>query len=125
VCRPRRQGAAREDFYDPRKSRAFVPLIKDASYDARVNKLLFADVGKSFDLRSALHAVPAPVVIVQAYEDRVNAIDDIRAALPQAKVLWIDHAGLPVGRAARGVPARDGGGAAMNGMSATGMPYAV
>jgi len=70
-----------------------VKLINDKSYDSRVNSVLFADMRKSFDLRNGLHNVTAPVFIVQSRQDPVQATDDITAAMPHAKVLWIDHAG--------------------------------
>ena len=80
-------------FADAKKSRAFVKLLTDEAYDPRVNNTLFAELGKGFDLREALHAVRVPVMIVQARQDPVQATDDIVAAMPQAKVLWIDGAG--------------------------------
>jgi len=80
-------------FADRRKAREFVKLINDKSYDSRVNSVLFADMRKSFDLRNGLHNVTAPVFIVQSRQDPVQATDDITAAMPHAKVLWIDHAG--------------------------------
>jgi proline iminopeptidase len=80
-------------FYDPRKAREFVKLISEESYNPRVNGILFGEMLKKFDLREGLRAVTAPVVVIQSRQDPLNALDDIRKAMPQAKVIWIDHAG--------------------------------
>lgn len=80
-------------FYDPHKARALMKGINEDTYDARINSTLIGELRKSYDLRTALHEVHAPAIVIQSEEDPLNAVNDIKTGLPNARVVWIHHSG--------------------------------
>jgi proline iminopeptidase len=80
-------------FAKRERAREFAASIDERSYEPRVNRLLFAEMSKGYDLRDGLRSVHAPVFIIQGRQDPLQASADVKAALPQAQVLWIDDAG--------------------------------
>jgi proline iminopeptidase len=80
-------------FADRAKGAAYGAAMTDYDYEPRVNKLLFAELGKKYDVREAMKSLHVPVLLVQGKEDPIATVDILRATFPEARVAVIERAG--------------------------------
>jgi len=76
-------------FYDRRK--ANVPLGDD-DYDSRVFSALGRSL-KNYDVTAGMKKLRAPVLIIHGREDPLVAAEELHAAIPGSKLVWIEKSG--------------------------------
>jgi proline iminopeptidase len=82
-------------FFDRTKGLAFATEIKDGALHNDVNGLLFADLGKHYDLRPGLRKLDRPVLIIQGHQDPIGdkTAEDIHALIAGSTLTYINKSG--------------------------------
>jgi proline iminopeptidase len=82
-------------FFEREKGLAFAAEIKDGALHQDVNELLFADLGKHYDLRPGLRKLDRPVLIVHGHQDPIGdkTAEDIHALIPGSTLTYISKSG--------------------------------
>ena len=82
-------------FFDRQKGLAFATQIKDGALHHDVNELLFADLGKHYDLGPGLRKLARPVLIVQGHQDPIGdkTAEDIHALIAGSTLTYIGKSG--------------------------------
>lgn len=82
-------------FFERDKGLAFASQLPDGVYKAQVNRLLFADMTRSYDLRPNLRKVTRPVLIVQGHQDPIGdkTAEDIHASITSSVLQYINQCG--------------------------------
>jgi proline iminopeptidase len=82
-------------FYDRAKALAFGAQLSESAYHFDVNEALFADLGKSFDLRTGLKMVDRPVLIVAGHQDPIGdkTSEDIHTLIKSSTLVYLDKCG--------------------------------
>ena len=82
-------------FFDRTKGLAFAAQIKDGALHNDVNQLLFADLGKHYDLRPGLKKLDRPVLIIQGHQDPMGdkTAEDIHAVIAGSTLTYINKSG--------------------------------
>lgn len=82
-------------FFDRKKGLAFAAELKEGTLHSDVGALLFADLGKHYDLRSGLKKLDRPVLIIQGHQDPMGdkTAEDIRALIARSTLIYINKSG--------------------------------
>jgi proline iminopeptidase len=82
-------------FFERDKGLAFRSQLPDGTLKVQVNMLLFADMGKGYDLRPNLGKLDRPVLIVQGHQDPIGdkTAEDIRASIKSSVLQYINQCG--------------------------------
>jgi proline iminopeptidase len=82
-------------FFERDKGLAFASQLRDGTFTALVNALLFADMAKGYDLRPNLAKLARPVLIVQGRQDPIGdkTAESIRASITSSVLQYIDQCG--------------------------------
>jgi len=82
-------------FFDRKKGLAFATELKDGVLYTDVNELLFADLGKHYDLRPGLKKLDRPVLIVEGHQDPMGdkTAEDIHALIARSTLIYINKSG--------------------------------
>ena len=82
-------------FFDRKKGLAFAQSTQDGALHQDVSALLFADLGKRYDLRDGLRRINRPVLIVQGHQDPIGdkTSEDIHALIPGSTLAYINKCG--------------------------------
>jgi proline iminopeptidase len=82
-------------FFDRAKGLAFASQLPDGILNEQVNVLLFADMGRSYDLRPGLRQLDRPVLIVQGHQDPIGdkTPEDIHAVIKSSALKYINRSG--------------------------------
>lgn len=82
-------------FFDRKKGLAFATEIKDGALHQDVNELLFADLGKHYDLGPGLRKLDRPVLIIHGHQDPIGdkTAEDIHALIAGSTLTYINKSG--------------------------------
>jgi proline iminopeptidase len=81
-------------FADRAKAKHLMDSLTEDSFELRVFQPLMNDLTKiGYDLREPLKKLKAPVLILHGRQDPIVTVDDTKAAIPSAKVVWLENAG--------------------------------
>lgn len=82
-------------FFERRKGLEFAAGIEEGALRHDVNELLFADLGKHYDLRPGLRTLDRPVLVVQGHQDPIGdkTAEDIHALIPGSTLTYINRCG--------------------------------
>jgi proline iminopeptidase len=82
-------------FFDRAKALAFAAQLTEASYHTDVNRALFTDLSKTYDVRAGLRAVDRPVLIVHGHQDPIGdkVAEDIHSLLRSSTLVYLDKCG--------------------------------
>ena len=82
-------------FFDRAKGLAFAAQLGDGALHSDVTSLMFADLGKHYDLRPGLGKLNRPVLIVQGHQDPIGdkTAEDIHALIPGSTLAYINKSG--------------------------------
>jgi proline iminopeptidase len=82
-------------FFDRKKGLEFASQLKDGMMHMQVNRLLFGDMAKGYDLRSGLGSLDRPVLIVHGHQDPigVKTAEDIHRVIPKSQLEYISRSG--------------------------------
>jgi proline iminopeptidase len=82
-------------FFDRQKGLAFASEIKEGDLHNDVSALLFADLGKHYDLRPGLAKLDRPVLIIQGHQDPIGdkTAEDIHALIARSTLTYINKSG--------------------------------
>ena len=82
-------------FFDRKKGLAFAGALKNGELHADVNRMLFTDLAKHYDLRPGLKKLDRPVLIVQGHQDPGGdkTAEDIHALISGSTLSYINKSG--------------------------------
>ena len=82
-------------FFDRKKGLAFAAELKDGILHNDVNELLFADLGKHYDVRPGLRKLDRLVLIVEGHQDPIGdkTAEDIHALIARSTLIYINKSG--------------------------------
>lgn len=82
-------------FFDRNKALTFAAALKEGELHNDVSELLFADLGKHYDLRARLKTLDRPVLIVQGHQDPIGdkTAEDIHALIAGSVLVYINKSG--------------------------------
>jgi proline iminopeptidase len=82
-------------FFDRKKGLAYAMTIQEGALHQDTSGLLFADLGKQYDLRAGLKKIDRPVLIVHGHQDPIGdkTPEDIHALIPGSTLAYINKCG--------------------------------
>jgi proline iminopeptidase len=82
-------------FFERAKALAFAAQLTEGAYHPDVNGPLFADLGKSYDLRQGLRGIDRPVLIVAGHQDPIGdkTSEDIHALIKSSTLVYLHKCG--------------------------------
>ena len=82
-------------FFERDKGLAFASQLPDGTFKVQVNRLIFADMSKGYDLRPGLQKIDRPVLIVQGHQDPIGdkTAGDIHASIKSSVLRYINQCG--------------------------------
>jgi proline iminopeptidase len=79
-------------FFDRSKADLLVKGLHDDGYEPRVFTALLQSFEK-YDVREGMKNLSAPVLIIHGRQDPLAAGEELHAAIPGSKLIWIEKAG--------------------------------
>jgi proline iminopeptidase len=82
-------------FFERDKGLVFASQLPDGAFKSQVNRLLFGDMSRSYDLRPRLRKLDRPVLIVQGHQDPIGdkTAEDIHASIKSSVLQYINQCG--------------------------------
>jgi len=82
-------------FFDRAKALAFGSQLTEATYHPDVNTALFADLGKSYDVRQGLRALDRPVLILAGHQDPIGdkTSEDLHSLIKSSTLVYLNKCG--------------------------------
>jgi len=82
-------------FFSRAKGLAWASAMREGSFHAKTNELLFADLAKGYDLRPGLRKLTCPVLIIQGHQDPIGDLtaQEIQTAIPSSKLVFLGQCG--------------------------------